>query len=211
MLALCALVFLVSAGLLLWYYQGAGREAGQLRQLAALKAQADEKQTDAAPEESSSPLGATGLETLAAQNPDLAGWITIEGTNIDYPVMQRDMQFYLRHDFEGAPSKMGLPFADVRCDVADGEQNLVIYAHNMNSGAMFRDLLRLQQPEYLARHSRIRLETLAETREYQVSSTLSFNDGELTEDIYANEGLLVLITCTNQTETGRFAVFAKRI
>ena len=51
-------------------------------------------------------------EKLYQQNPDIVGWIQIEGTSIDYPVMQTpaDPNYYLKHDFEKHYTDYGCPF-----------------------------------------------------------------------------------------------------
>ena len=56
-------------------------------------------------------------EALKAQNPDFFGWISIEGTNIDYPVMftPDDPEHYLRRAFDGSSSQSGVPFLSADC------------------------------------------------------------------------------------------------
>ena len=58
-------------------------------------------------------------QALYAQNSDLAGWIQIDGTNINYPVMQskHDPDFYLKHNFEKADSPHGCPYVQANCDL----------------------------------------------------------------------------------------------
>ena len=82
-------------------------------------------------------------KALYEQNNDFVGWISIEDTNISYPVMQSmdEPDFYLKHGFDKAYSNYGVPYLDEAC--ATGlSNNLVIYGHNMKNGTMFHDLLK---------------------------------------------------------------------
>ncbi|MBR4182573.1 MAG: class B sortase, partial [Lachnospiraceae bacterium] len=76
-------------------------------------------------------------QTLYAENTDFVGWISIEDTDIDYPVMQTEEaegQFYLDHSFYRSSDKNGTLFMDVRNDFINRDTNLIIYGHNMKSG-----------------------------------------------------------------------------
>ena len=82
-------------------------------------------------------------KALYEQNNDFIGWISIEDTNISYPVMQSvdDPDFYLKHGFDKSYSDYGVPYLDDAC--ATGlSNNLGIYGHNMKNGTMFHDLLK---------------------------------------------------------------------
>lgn len=84
-------------------------------------------------------------QELYAQNPDLAGWLCINGTNINYPVVQADNSYYLRRGFDRLYSTAGTLFLDERCRLATpnaaGTANALIYGHNTASGSMFSQLL----------------------------------------------------------------------
>ena len=69
----------------------------------------------------------------------MVGWIFIEGTEINYPVMQtrNNPDYYLKHSFEKTWSDYGVPYVDEACTVGISN-NLVIYGHNMKNGSMFR-------------------------------------------------------------------------
>ncbi len=79
------------------------------------------------------------LNALRAQNSDLAGWITIPNTRIDYPVVHTtDNEYYLTHSFDHSFLQAGTIFIDYRNSKNLSENyNTVIYGHNMLSGAMF--------------------------------------------------------------------------
>ena len=78
------------------------------------------------------------LKALWNRNPDLIGWISIAGTEIDYPVMQtkEEPEFYLRRNFKKEYSLAGTPFLDAASDVALPTSNWLLYGHNMQDGTM---------------------------------------------------------------------------
>ena len=84
----------------------------------------------------------TKLSQLRAVNPDLAGWITISGTVVDYPVMwSAKRSYYLRRDFYGNYLNAGTIYIDNRNSrVIPENRNTVIYGHNMQNGSMFASL-----------------------------------------------------------------------
>ena len=115
-------------------------------------------------------------------NPNLAGWLSIDGTVIDYPVMQtmEDESYYLKVDFYGEPNRNGCPVLDTdstagtgtkACDYANGtapSTNLIIHGHTMKSGEMFGNLKLYADAEYGAEHHIIRFDSLYEEREYEL-------------------------------------------
>ena len=80
-------------------------------------------------------------ENLATQNKDYRGLLTIDGTNITYPVMQDgDELYYAYHDMYGNSSPSGSIYMSAynKADLSD--DYIVIYGHHMDNGAMFGDL-----------------------------------------------------------------------
>ena len=108
------------------------------------------------------------LQEQYEKNPDLAGWLTIPGTRIDYPVMYSpdEPERYLHANFDIDYSFAGLPFLDAACDTESG--NRIIYAHNMLDGSMFRTLLKYQQKDFWQRNPVISFNTLYEEQEYEI-------------------------------------------
>ena len=102
------------------------------------------------------------------QNPDLFGWVCIEDTVLDYPVMHTpdDPEKYLRLSFEGETSTAGTPFMDAKCGI--DSDNYIIYGHNMKNGTMFREILQYANKSYWQEHPMIRFDTLYEQGEYEV-------------------------------------------
>lgn len=107
---------------------------------------------------------------LAGENPDMAGWISIADTPVDYPVMHtpEQPQYYLYRDFDKNRTLEGIPFLDGRCDPVAPSDNLIIYGHNMRSQRMFGSLHRYREEEYRAAHPLISFDTLEERRVYRV-------------------------------------------
>ena len=72
----------------------------------------------------------------------MVGWIKINDTVINYPVMQTKKipDYYLNHDFYKNESEYGCPYVQANCDVDAPSDNVIIYAHHMNDGSMFAGL-----------------------------------------------------------------------
>lgn len=108
--------------------------------------------------------------SILQQNANFAGWITIEGTNIDYPVIltRQGEDFYLNHNFNGEEDINGTLFMDARCNIADRSTNLIIYGHNMKSGQMFGDLKKYLQEDFFLSHKKIVFDTIYEKGSYEI-------------------------------------------
>lgn len=116
---------------------------------------------------------------LYEQNQDLIGWITIENTTIDYPVMQNkeEPEYYLRRNFSKEDDSLGTPFADYRCEVLSPRSfNVIIYGHYTSKDAMFRWLLNYASQSWYAENKIIQFDTLTEKGVYEVVAAF-FYDG----------------------------------
>lgn len=106
---------------------------------------------------------------LYEENPDLAGWLSIEGMKINYPVMQcEDDEYYLHHDFYGNEDKYGCLYVRETADVNTPGTNFVIYGHNMRDGSMFGDLDFYKDEDFFKEHSLISFDTLYEEHTYEI-------------------------------------------
>lgn len=119
---------------------------------------------------------------LYEENSDIIGWLSIDGTNIDYPVMQtpEDEQYYLYRDFYGEDNRNGSLIMDTDSTVGIGcrEQayiggtspstNLIIHGHTMKSGLMFGKLSLYEDENYGKEHNIIGFDSLYEKREYEL-------------------------------------------
>ena len=91
--------------------------------------------------------------SLQEINPDIVGWIYIEGTGINYPVVQgRDNQYYLKHLFSGEWNGSGCIFLDSRNRLDFSDRHSIIYGHHMKNGAMFSGLTEYKKQEYYNEH-----------------------------------------------------------
>lgn len=108
-------------------------------------------------------------QTLYNKNRKLIGWLKIDDTIIDYPVMQTaNNDYYLDHNFNQEYDKNGSLFLDKDCDVVHRNTNLIIYGHHMKSGKMFGNLNSYSSKEYGSRHSLIQFDTIYEKGTYEV-------------------------------------------
>ena len=108
------------------------------------------------------------LQLLKEKNEDFLGWLSIEGTNINYPVMTSpyDSEFYLRRNFEKEYSLSGTPFTN--CEITSNCSNLLIHGHNMKNGTMFSDLLKYEDESFCKEHPVIVFETAEQIDTYKI-------------------------------------------
>jgi sortase B len=110
---------------------------------------------------------------LHEMNPDMAGWIKIEGTKVDYPVMQtstNNKDFYLKRDFDKQDSVRGSIYAREECDLDKPSDNITIYGHNMADGSMFHSLMSYTEKSAWDYNSLIFFDTLKERHIYKIFS-----------------------------------------
>lgn len=119
--------------------------------------------------------------TLYEQNNDFVGWIQIDGTNINYPVMHTpdNPDYYLKHSFENTWSDYGVLYLDEACVIGQSN-NLVIYGHHMSNGSMFCDLELYSDPAFCMDHPVIRFDTLSSFGEYEVIAVFRYNTNQET-------------------------------
>ena len=112
------------------------------------------------------------VKELKKDNPDIVGWIEIGGTNINYPVLQgEDDYYYLTHNYKKEKMKNGAIFLTSKYDWNIPNNNYIIYGHNkMSSDQMFSDLLKYADEEFYNNHPIIRLTTEEEDKEYKIIS-----------------------------------------
>jgi len=88
------------------------------------------------------------FEDLQKINPDVAAWLQIPDTTIDYPVVQgRDNEYYLNHTAAGKENHSGAIFLDAGCDHRFSKGNYILYGHNLRTGKMFGVLKVLYAPD----------------------------------------------------------------
>jgi sortase B len=110
-----------------------------------------------------------GLLKLHEINSDCIGWIQIEGTNIDYPVMYHpeEENFYLRKNFYREYDMSGTPFISEICNPEDFD-NLILYGHHMKNGTMFADVDKYKDSDFYKEHPIITYSTLHGDETYEI-------------------------------------------
>ncbi len=105
---------------------------------------------------------------LYAQNNDFIGWIRIDDTAINYPVMQSkdSPNYYLNHNFSKEYSRFGVPYMQVNCSLSS--DNIIVYGHNMKNKSMFNELTQYRSNDFCNSHKYIKFDTLSEERIYEV-------------------------------------------
>ena len=108
-------------------------------------------------------------KNLLISKKKLIGWVKIDDTNIDYPVMQTtDNEYYLDHNLNQEYDKNGSIFMDKDCDVLKPSTNYILYGHHMKSGQMFGQLDLYKKKSYYEEHPYISFDTIYEKGTYQV-------------------------------------------
>lgn len=192
LIVILLIVFVVSAIYVANYFLEAKQHQSEFNDLAAIMESVQAQTTPGTPSTTLNPGTATdpvegetlpGQETEAAEpvmlpefaalyamNPDIVGWIKIEGTKVNYPVMQTPDQadYYLKRNFDKNYSAWGCIYVREQCDVNEPSDNVTIYGHHMNDGSMFAALDRYMQQSNWEKNSYIAFDTLYEHRTYQI-------------------------------------------
>lgn len=107
---------------------------------------------------------------LYRMNYDFIGWLSIDDTVIDYPVMYslNDKEYYLHRDFDKEYSGAGTLFIDTASSISPQSDNLIIYGHNMKTGTMFHSLLDYEKEDYYQKHKYISFDTIYDNGTYEV-------------------------------------------
>lgn len=160
LLIFCICIFFICIGMLISYYGGILKAQEDFQMLAENKRIFISGQDEEA------------YKRVEIQ--DCVGWLSIEGTDINYPVMQNKdySEYYLHRDFYGNYSYSGTPFLDSECNLSVLDNNLVIYAHNMKDGSMFGGLKHYRNKDYLLSHPIITFESANGISEYEIFALL---------------------------------------
>lgn len=132
------------------------------------------------------PMILSKFTALHDENSDFSGWLSIEGTKINYPVMSRDgdNNYYLDKNFTGQEDKNGLLILDYRSSVLERGQNILIYGHNMRTGVMFGTLKNYKDKEFGMAHQTIRFDSLYEEGTYRVVAAMLSAVAYEDEDVF---------------------------
>lgn len=122
-----------------------------------------------------------GFEALYGINPDIAGWITLPDTELNYAVVQgNNNEQYDRTDFYGKTNQHGIPFVDFRVDLEKPSFNTIIYSHNMGDGQMFGQLINYKKLSYYQSHPTVTFNSVYRENDYKIFAVVvcKANDNE---------------------------------
>ena len=175
---MCSLMCITCLAFLTLYYQANAKSAQEMESILALKeldATTNAQETirevivHRTEEEDLVLEILPEYDLLYQENSNLIGWIKIEDTVIDYPVLQaEDNEYYLNHNFSKEEDRNGSIFMDYQCDVTKGCDNTILYGHHMKSGKMFGSLQKYSNKSYYEKHPYITFDTIYEKGTYQV-------------------------------------------
>lgn len=153
---------------------------------------------------------------LTSCNPDTVAWLSIPGTNIDYPVVQsKDNETYMSRDFYGEENKSGTIFLDFQSELpVKSRKNCVFYGHYMKNGSMFRDIARYQDKTYFDTHRQIWLYTPQATQELEAVEWFSAPNSEKLRERCLTEqtkGTYAFITCSYDGRDNRGILWAREV
>ncbi|MCD8121138.1 MAG: class B sortase [Clostridiales bacterium] len=134
--------------------------------------------------ETNSPLEVTQrkvlntYENLYSQNEDLIGWLIIDGTQIDDPVMWTpdDPEYYRDRGFDRQESGNGLLYMDGESNISAYGGNLIIYGQDGESDSPFSDLQNYEEMSFWEKYGTIRFDTLYESRTYEIAAVAWADD-----------------------------------
>jgi len=177
--------------------------------------------------------------SLLEINDEIVGWIRINNTKVDYPVVKgMDNEFYLNSNINKEPFKAGSIFMDFRNEGKGLEPHTIVYGHHMKDGSMFGDLMKYKERSFLIENRYIQFNTLYEDIKWEIFSAYITDTGfdylitefsnkedyiafleSITTKSYMNLGtevsvedkILTLSTCTYEFKDARFVVHAKKL
>lgn len=178
---------------------------------------------------------------LLKKNPDTVGFLKVNGTNINYPVVQSDNnKFYLYHAYDKSKNNAGWIFADYRNNMHEFDKNTIIYGHGRLNNTMFGSLKGILNPSwynnkdnYIVHFSTPKYNTLwqvfsvysIKSENYYITTKFeSENDytkflttiknrsiKKFNANLNTNDKIITLSTCKNTTGTERVVLHAKLI
>lgn len=175
LMAACLFMCIISFGYLGAYYQVSAKSAREFEELSALReagaqsSNTKEVKIHYTDDTVDIPDILPEYSLIHQKNQRMIGWVKIDDTIIDYPVMQTvNNEYYLDHNFNQEEDRNGCIFMDYQCDVIKGCDNIILYGHHMKSGKMFGTLNKYSKESYYEEHPTIQFDTIYEKGTYQV-------------------------------------------
>lgn len=134
------------------------------------------------------------FENVLKRNKDVAGWIKIDNTNIDYPVLYDGSDYYLNHNIDRNKVTAGSIYLDPANDPFGDDYNLLIHGHRMKNGTMFKDVVKYKEESFFNSHRLIRFNTLYDEMLWEVFSIYVIDAGDeiVPIDFFGNSTVFLL-------------------
>lgn len=128
------------------------------------------------------------FQKVRQQNSDIVGWLTVPGL-LDEAVVQRDNSYYLRRDYRGYHNDNGSIFLEESCDLSTRPYTLMLFGHNMKSGAMFGCLRNYENIRFYRSNPFINFDTAYEDGRYVIFAIGTLSQNRLASN-YLDIGML---------------------
>ncbi|MBF0749572.1 sortase B [Mammaliicoccus lentus] len=181
------------------------------------------------------------FKQLDAVNPDIIGWIHLDATTLNYPILQsKDNEDYLKKDFENQYSRKGSIFMDYRNSPKHEKMNTVIYGHHVGDDTMFDTVEKYLDQSFYDQHKTMQYDTkygkyqlevisayettteddyiqtdFSSSKQYEkfLEETLKKSEISTTTEINKNDKIVTLSTCEDaySLSSGRIVVVAKLV
>jgi sortase B len=187
-------------------------------------------------EELQNKIASSSLTQLQKQYDEMVGWIKINHTKVDYPIMQAvNNEFYLTHNYKGEKLRAGSIFLDYRNNPLLNDRHSIIYGHDLRNGSMFGQLHQYEEQSFTDANRSFTIElankqlTLEVFSAYQTTTDFYYIETEFTNESYArfietiknksvitydgnitiSDQIITLSTCVSDLGDERFVVHAK--
>ena len=167
---ICLLTTIISIVVIYRHFKEANKQKEMYESLAQIVDDTDTSTEVSTQLEEREPVILPEYAELYMRNKDMVGWIRINDTNINYPVMQSidKPNFYLKHGFDKSYTDYGCPYVAESCDLSKPSDNLIVYGHHMKNGSMFSDLEKFKKKDFWEEHKTFNFNTLYEKQTYEI-------------------------------------------
>lgn len=179
LIGICILVVVLCASYIVYYYVKKADNSKVYDDLQKkVVKEVEPSETDTGDKAEDKPVIPIDFATLQQQNPDIYAWIQIDGTNINYPVVQSasDNEYYLNHTVEGAEGYPGSIYTENLNSKDFTDFNTLIYGHDMKDGSMFQNLHNYTDRTYMEQHPDVVIYTPDKKLTYRIFAAVVYDD-----------------------------------
>ncbi len=175
---LCLVIGVLGLLYLVLYFWQERKNRENFEALKEIGQQLEEPETSEQEEEPEQEVNPINFEYWKSVNPEVYAWISIEDTNIDYPILQSatDDSYYLEHTIDGGKGYPGSIYTEKINTMDFTDFNTVIFGHNMKDGSMFKHLHKFQEKEFFDSHDTVNIYTETEVKIYRVYAAVIYDD-----------------------------------